>query len=127
LEWLIRGLSLTFCICLTVSIFLSPKAVASVTIKVLENVQDFMQEGDILQHCIFTNEYFKRKNSLLFSAHIDNTPVETIEVSLSKMEITQCRGMKNKFSKHHKIILSLMKKNLFQIRSRMKKDKAIKS
>lgn len=98
----------------------------NLTIKVLENVQNFMEEGDTLQHCIFTNEYFKRKNSLLFSAHIDNTPVETIEVSLSKMEITQCLGMRNNKSKHHKVILNLMKKNLYQIRSRMKKGKAVK-
>ncbi|KIA95652.1 MULTISPECIES: PcfJ domain-containing protein [unclassified Flavobacterium] len=96
----------------------------NLTIKVLENVQNFMEEGDILQHCIFTNEYFKRTDSLLFSAQIDNKPIETIEVSLSKMEIVQCRGLKNSKSKHHKIILELMKKNLYQIRSRMKKQKS---
>lgn len=95
----------------------------NLTIQVLENVKDFMEEGDTLQHCIFTNEYYKKKDSLLFSAKIDNKPIETIELSLSKMEIIQCRGLKNKNSKHHKIILSLMKKNLYQIRSRMKRIK----
>lgn len=99
----------------------------NITIKVLENIQDFVEEGDILRHCIFTNEYFKRKDSLLFSAQIDNKPVETIEISLSKMKIAQCRGMKNNKSQHHKIIFYLMKKNLYQIRSRMNKNKAIKS
>ncbi|MCD0474011.1 PcfJ domain-containing protein [Flavobacterium sp. EDS] len=98
----------------------------NLNITVLENVQDFMEEGDILQHCIFTNEYHKKNNSLLFSARIDNIPVETIEVSLSKMEITQCRGIKNNKSKHHKLIMSLMKKNLYQIHSRMKKGKSVK-
>nr|WP_233074179.1 PcfJ domain-containing protein [Flavobacterium sp. IB48] len=33
---------------------------------------------------------------MIFSARIDNTPVETIEISPSKMEITKCRGLKNK-------------------------------
>lgn len=97
------------------------------TISVLENVAEFMAEGDSLRHCVFTNEYFKKKDSLLFSARIDTTPVETIEVSLSKMEINQCRGMKNNKSTHHKIIMELMQKNLYQIRSRMKKGKAEKS
>lgn len=97
---------------------------ADITITVLENVIEFMEEGDRLKHCVFTNEYFKKKDSLLFSARIDNAPIETIEISLSKMEIAQCRGMKNNSSKHHKVILSLMKKNLYQIRSRMKKEKA---
>lgn len=90
-------------------------------------MQDFLEEGDILRHCIFTNEYFKKKDSLIFSARIDNTPVETIEVSLSKMEITQSRGMKNNKSQHHKIIMELMKKNLYQIRSRITKKKTKKT
>lgn len=96
-----------------------------ITITVLENVTEFAEEGNNLKHCIFTNEYFKKKDSLLFSARIDNTPVETIEVSLSTMEIAQCRGLKNNNSKHHKVILELMKKNLYQIRSRIKKQKAV--
>lgn len=96
----------------------------NLTIKVLDNVQDFMQEGDNLHHCLFTNEYYKKKDSLIFSARINNEPVETIEISLSKMEISQCRGLKNKKSQHHKIIVGLMEKNLYQIRSLMKKQRA---
>ncbi|MFH6999384.1 PcfJ domain-containing protein [Flavobacterium sp. FlaQc-57] len=99
---------------------------ADITITVLENVRQFMEEGDNLRHCVFTNEYFKKNDSLLFSARIDNTPLETIEVSLSKMEVSQCRGLKNKNSKHHKVILNLINRNLYQIRSRMKKQKAEK-
>lgn len=93
----------------------------NINIKVLENVAEFMEEGDSLKHCVFTNEYFKKKDSLLLSARIDNKPVETIEVSLSKLDIMQCRGMKNNKSHHHKIIMELMKKNLYQIRSRLEK------
>lgn len=95
----------------------------AITISLLENVQDFIEEGDTLNHCLFTNEYFKKKDSLIFSARIDNIPIETIEVSLSKMKIVQCRGLKNNNSKHHKMILNLMNKNLYQVRSRMKKSK----
>ncbi|WP_426486115.1 PcfJ domain-containing protein [Flavobacterium sp. 2] len=98
---------------------------ADITITVLENVSDFMQEGDSLKHCVFTNEYFKKKDSLLFSARINNTPLETIEVSLSKLQITQCRGIKNNKSPHHKIIMDLMQRNLYQIRSRIKKAKPV--
>jgi len=98
-----------------------------ITITVMENVSEFMEEGDNLKHCVFTNEYFKKKDSLLFSAKIDDKAVETIEVSLSKMEITQCRGLKNNKSPHHKVIMELMEKNLYQIRSRMKKEKSLKS
>ncbi|OOG66794.1 PcfJ domain-containing protein [Flavobacterium sp. A45] len=96
---------------------------AGITISVLENVAEFMEEGDSLKHCVFTNEYFKKKDSLLFSARIDNKPVETIEYSLSNLQILQCQGMKNNKSQHHKAILELMKKNLYLIRSRLKKKK----
>lgn len=98
----------------------------NINITVLENVTEFMEEGDTLKHCVFTNEYYKKKDSLLLSARIDNTPVETIEVSLSKMEITQCRGEKNNKSQHHEAILCIVKKNFYQIISRMKKAKSVK-
>ncbi|WP_343591345.1 PcfJ domain-containing protein [Flavobacterium sp.] len=93
----------------------------NLNIKVLENVQDFMEEGDNLHHCVFTNEYYKKKDSLMLSAKVDDTAVETIEVSLSRLEVVQCRGMKNKHTKHHKQILNLLAENFAQIKERMKK------
>lgn len=93
------------------------------TISVIENVKDFMQEGDELRHCVFTNEYYDKKDSLVLSAKVGDLSVETIEVSLSRMEILQCRGLKNKPSKHHKQILQLLSQNLYLIKERMKKRK----
>ena len=95
----------------------------NLTIKVLENVQDFMEEGDNLHHCIFTNEYYKKKDSLILSARVNNTAIETIEISLSRFEVVQCRGMKNEHTKYHKHILNLLSQNLYQIVRRMKKRK----
>jgi len=93
----------------------------NLTVSVIENVQDFMEEGDNLRHCVFTNEYYKKKNSLILSAKVDSQSVETIELSLKNMQIIQCRGLKNNASKHHKQILSLMNRNLYQIKERIKK------
>lgn len=97
----------------------------NLTISVLENVQDFLEEGDNLHHCVFANEYYKKKDSLILSAQIENRAVETIEVSLSKMEIIQCRGLRNNASKHHKEILRIMSRNLPEIAKRMKKRKKL--
>ncbi|MFH7018621.1 PcfJ domain-containing protein [Flavobacterium sp. FlaQc-47] len=96
------------------------------TISVLKNVQDFMEEGDNLKHCIFTNEYYTKKDSLIFSARIENIPIETIEVSLSKLQIIQCRGLKNKNSKYHIEVLKLMKENLPLLKKRINKQKRAK-
>lgn len=93
------------------------------SISVIKNVKDFMQEGDDLGHCVFTNEYYDRKDSLILSAKVTEKSVETIEISLSRMEVLQCRGMKNEPSGHHSQILHLLKQNLYQIRERMKKEK----
>lgn len=93
------------------------------SISVIEEIKDFMREGDDLHHCVFTNEYYDRKDSLILSAKVGDKSVETIEISLSSMEILQCRGMKNKPSKHHRQILQLLSENLYKIRERMKKRK----
>ncbi|WP_017496430.1 PcfJ domain-containing protein [Flavobacterium sp. WG21] len=93
------------------------------SISVIKNVKDFMQEGDDLGHCLFTNEYYDRKDSLILSAKVTEKSVETIEISLSRMEVLQCRGMKNEPSGYHSQILRLLNQNLYQIRERMKKEK----
>lgn len=95
----------------------------NLTVTVLEQVKDFLEEGDILHHCIFTNEYYKKKDSLILSAKVDDNPVETAEISLSRMEILQCRGLKNKPTKYHGQIVKLLSENLNQIKARMKKRK----
>jgi hypothetical protein len=95
------------------------------TISVLENVKDFLEEGDNLKHCVFTNEYYTKNDSLIFSARIDNIPIETVEVSLSKLEIIQCRGLKNKKSKYHSKVLNLMKENLPLLKGRINNKKRV--
>lgn len=92
----------------------------NLSICVMESVHDFLEQGDMLRHCVFTNEYYKKRNSLILSAKFENKPVETIEVALPSLEVLQCRGDKNKVSPHHKQILKLLHQNLYQIKKRMK-------
>lgn len=94
-------------------------------ISVMESVRDFLDEGDALRHCVFENEYYKKKNSLILSAKYQDIPVETIEVALPSLEVVQCRGNKNGHSPHHKKILKLLGENLHQIKKRMKNKKAV--
>lgn len=90
-----------------------------IVVKVLESVKEFQQEGDILHHCVFTNAYYSKKDSLILSARIDGVPIETIEVNLEKMKIEQARGYGNHPSEYNKKIISLVKKNLPKIREVM--------
>lgn len=95
----------------------------NLTINFLESVQEFIEEGDHHKHCVYTNRYYNKKDSLCFSAKINGKPIETIELSLANMKIIQSRGMGNESSKYHDQILDLMKKNLSIIRKRYNEQK----
>ncbi|MEX6691234.1 PcfJ domain-containing protein [Danxiaibacter flavus] len=88
----------------------------NILVKVLESVKEFEEEGDILKHCLFTNEYYAKEDSLILSARIDNVPIETIEVNLSSMKIEQSRGLQNQPTEYNQKIISLVNRNLAKIR-----------
>lgn len=89
----------------------------------LKSVQEFIEEGDKLKHCVFTNRYFDKEDSLILSARLENEPIETIEVDLKELKITQARGLKNEPTDHHDKILELVKKNLPKIAEIIKPKK----
>ena len=88
-------------------------------VRVLESVREFYEEGKALHHCVFSNEYYLKPDSLILSATIEGKRVETVEVGLENFEILQSYGVNNTCTEHHKQILSLVKKNMNLIRKRM--------
>lgn len=95
----------------------------NITIKVLESVQEFLEEGDQLKHCLFTNGYHQRKDSLILSAMVNGTRTETVEVCLKKFEVLQSRGIHNGHTGYHDDILKIMEKNMGQIKKLRSKRK----
>lgn len=87
----------------------------------LSSVREIKAEGDMMHHCVFQCEYYKKTDVLLMSAQIDGKHLETIEFSLKEMKILQCRGLQNKYTEHHEEILELLNSNKEQIASRMRK------
>lgn len=92
----------------------------NILVKTIESVEEIMIEGDKLHHCVFTNEYHKKPDSLIMSARINNEPVETIELSLKSMKVLQSRGFHNKHSKYHNKILDVVNSNIPQIAERLR-------
>jgi DNA-directed RNA polymerase subunit RPC12/RpoP len=92
----------------------------NISINVIETVKEFLEEGCIHNHCVFTNEYYKKENSLVFSAKVNGVHTETIQISLENLEILQSRGKGNKVSKYNKEIINLVSKNMHQIGARIK-------
>ena len=90
-----------------------------IQVRVLESVQEYIEEGQALHHCVFTNEYHLKEKSLILSASIDGKPIETIEVSLETMEVLQCRGLMNQNTEYHERIIKLVYRNIKEIQSRV--------
>lgn len=88
-------------------------------VKVLESIKEFLEEGDALHHCVFTNEYYKKHDSLILSARIDNKPIETVEVSLKKLSVIQARGLRNNPTQYHDQIVDLVNRNIHKIADRV--------
>ena len=91
----------------------------TIQIRVLESVQEYIEEGQVLHHCVFSNEYHLKEKSLILSARIEGKRVETIEVSLETMQVIQCRGLQNKNTEYHERIIELVHQNMKQIQSRV--------
>jgi uncharacterized protein YbaR (Trm112 family) len=90
-----------------------------ITIRPLQSVKEFMDEAALHHHCCFSNRYFAKESSLILHAVVDGVSVETIEVSLSTLEIVQSRGHYNQRSEYHDRILSLMQANMGEVAKRL--------
>lgn len=90
-----------------------------IQIKVLESVSDFVEESQILHHCLFQCNYHLLPDSLIFSACIGEKHIETVEFSLQTQQVVQSRGAYNKTTEFHDRIINLVNKNKRLIRKRM--------
>ncbi len=90
---------------------------ADLFIIVLKTLEDYKREGDLQHHCVYTNGYYGKKNTLVLSARMKDAPdkpVETVEISLNSGKILQCFGACNKFTDHHDEITALVNKNSYR-------------
>ena len=85
-------------------------------IVVLKSIEEFIEEGDELDHCVFENGYYKKADKLILSARKDTQRLETIAISLIDMKVEQSRGYDNQDSDYHKEILNLINSNLKTIK-----------
>lgn len=81
------------------------------TIEPIKTVADFIKEGDELNHCVFSNEYYKRRSSLIMSARVNGKRTETVEFSLDKAQVVQSRGLQNSNTDYHDKIVNLVNRN----------------
>lgn len=92
----------------------------TIQIHVLESVQEHLEEGMAMHHCVFSNEYYLKENSLILSATIEGRRIETIEVNLDTLKVVQSRGVCNQNTEYHDQIVNLVNANKRLIRQRMR-------
>lgn len=90
----------------------------TIDIVVLDSIKAFKEEGETMHHCVFSNSYYDRPDSLVMSARIKGKRIETIELSLTDMKILQSRAVCNGTSEYHDRIINLVNANLSQIARR---------
>ena len=88
-----------------------------ICIKVIESVEEMVEEGRMMHHCV--GGYHNKANSLILSATIDGKRIETIEVSLKTLKVVQSRGVCNSNTEYHDRIIRLVEDNAELIRQRM--------
>ncbi|MCD8244848.1 MAG: PcfJ domain-containing protein [Parabacteroides sp.] len=88
-----------------------------ISIRVLESVQEIIAEGKAMHHCV--GGYHSKEDLLILSATIDGKRIETIEVSISKLKVIQCRGLQNKTTRYHSRIINLVEQNMPLVEQRL--------
>lgn len=87
-----------------------------IVIRPLESVTQFYQEGKAMHHCVYQNEYYKRKDCLILTAQVAGKRMETVEVNLRTFKVIQSRAVCNRTSKYHEKIIELVNRNMEVIR-----------
>ena len=90
-----------------------------IEVKVLESVEEYRREAESQHICLFSAEYDRRENSLIFSARIKGKIIETIEVDLKTLRVVQSRGVCNQNTEYHDRIVRLINANTHLIKERI--------
>jgi hypothetical protein len=86
-------------------------------VTVIRSIADMALEGKYMNHCVYKNEYYKKKNSLILSARdMSGNRLETVEISLRNWCVIQSRGISNNPTQYHDEIVRLVNENMYQFK-----------
>lgn len=86
-----------------------------ITVKPLTSIKEFIDEWHAMHHCVFTNKYYQKEQSLILHALVDGISIATIEVDIDNLEIIQCRGVHNSVPPLKDRIITLIESNKYKI------------
>lgn len=84
-----------------------------IEVHVISSVEEMAEEGEVMHHCVFANEYYKKEHSLILSARdSEGRRMETIEIDTRSWRVVQSRGLLNHPTERHDDIVALVEKNM---------------
>lgn len=86
-----------------------------ITIKPLTSIKEFIDEWHTLHHCVFTNKYYQKEQSLILHALVNGVSIATIEMDINNLKIIQCRGTHNSVPPLKDRIITLIESNKYKI------------
>ena len=99
----------------------------NLVIKPLQSVQEFVEEGTAMHHCVYGCGYYKKADTLILSAKdLEGNRVETIEINLKTYKVAQSRAVCNGVSKYHDEIISTLNGQMNIIKAIKETPKATK-
>lgn len=69
--------------------------VGDLTIRPLQNILDFFEEGTAMHHCVYSNHYYDHAHTVIFAVRRGDTRVSTLEWNTSTLRIIQNRAKYN--------------------------------
>lgn len=97
-----------------------------IVIRPLQSVQEFYDEGEAMHHCVYRNEYFKKRDSLILSVRdADGARIATVEYDLRSYRILQDRGPCNKVPEQKDSIEQLIAGSVGTFKKAMEESKRI--
>lgn len=86
-----------------------------IEISVLDSIKSYLEESTAMHHCVYSNQYYEKPDSIILSAHYPNGErIETIEFSLKENKVIQCYGKYNKETELHDRIINLVNENAYR-------------
>lgn len=85
-----------------------------ITIRPLMTIDEVLEEGTTMHHCVYSAKYYNVKTSLLLSAkNGKGERLETIELGLRHKKVLQSRGLMNKTTPYHEKIINMVESYKF--------------
>lgn len=82
------------------------------TVKVIENLEELMNEAQEHHHCGYSPQYYANNAYLLLTARYNGQRAETVHIDMENAKIVQSRGLQNEPTEHHNRIVKLVEENL---------------